>query len=202
MAELYDWAKDEKSKSPFEVTSTSESVEYTFKVKRVEVPDNPDKLIVTGVISPSDRYRDLKSQSPKKHKLMGSISTALNNALNRIAPNRIQKLGENTLLKPEHDGRLFFTVNGLKYYIDKSKTQALDEDGNLWMIDLANGKIYGGCETSIDFDYAFVSFELEKAFYDGLEKGTFNIYDSMFTRDKKFPDRGKVVDFESFKKGR
>lgn len=201
MAELYDWEKDEKPRSPFKVTTTSESVEYTFKARRVEMAGREDKLILKGVVSPSEKYKDLKA-TPKKHKLVGSISVAINKALNVVAPNRTQKLGEHILLKPESDGRLYFTFNGLKFYIDKTKTRCIDEGGNLWMLDLAANTMYGGCEATPDFDYAFVSYELERAYYNGLEDSeSWNVFDSLFTRNSKPTSISKVVDFEAYKNG-
>lgn len=201
MAELYDWEKENRAKQLFNATSSISSAEYTFNVKIIERPGkNKDKLIVKGVILPSDKYKKLKTASPRKHKLAGSISTAINNALNVIAPKRTQRLGEHILLKPESDGRLYFTFNGLKYYIDKTKTRCIDEGGNLWMLDLAANTMYGGCEATPDFDYAFVSYELERAYYNGLEDSeSWNVFDSLFTQPSKPASTSKVVDFEAYK---
>jgi len=201
MAELYDWEKDEKPKMPFTEISRLASSERILNVKPAECQGH-EKLIIKGVISTEDRYKELKAMPPKrKYNLVGSISTAINRALNTIAPNRTQKLGKNILLKPDSDGRLYFTINDLRYYIDKSRTKCVDEEGYLWLLDLANSDIYEEREFAYDFDYEFVSPELERAYYDSLEnKKSWNPYDHLFKRTSQPTDfSGKVVDFAAYR---
>lgn len=210
MAELYDWSKEGKKRPPFKVTSTIIKGEHTLNVKRIEIPGREDKLIVKGLHS-AEEYKKLKASSEnnskRSHSLVGGISQAINNALNRISLSGTNKLISNILLKPDSDGRLFFTLEGLKYYISDDKKKCIDEEGFLWMIDLKTGRIYGGCEEAFDFNYAFVSPELEKEYYDRLEElekqkfGSYNPYDYLFTRDgmPSF-ESSKVVDLAAYRK--
>lgn len=203
MAELYDWSKE--SKGPV-LTVTKKSIivgEEDLDVKRVEIPGRKNDVLIVKGFTNDRKFKQLKNKttSPsKKFNLVGSITDALNRALNRLNPNRTILINGSIMVSPDSDGRLYFEINGLKFFLGKDKISCMDELGFLWMLEAETSRLYGGTEEAIDFDFTFVTPELEDEYYNKLEDKEFGCDPFIELFKSKSPTTsGKVVDFAAYK---
>ncbi len=208
MAELYDWSKEGLTVTTKHLPSKT----FELDVKKVVTPQG-EVYHVKGLHSVL-KYQSVlganaSSSGKSKFKLVGGIKEAINRAFNNILPPKSIPLSKNTSLIPDEDGRLFFTLDRKKYYINKDKSLCIDELGMIWVIDINKGylDIYGGIEnaSNFEFDFMFVNQKAEDNYYNKLEGevlGDDNPFSYLFTRDEAPTPTtsSKVVDFAAYKK--
>ncbi len=195
MAELYDWSKENGSHQTFQVTGKGSFEECTYDVKRVEIPGRDDILLIKESATLRKYNELLKGKTPRNFNLVGGITTAINRAFKKINALRTGTPNISIPVMPYIDGRLYFTIDGYKYYLGKDQTSCVDEDGKLWLLDMETGKMYGGKESSLGFDFAFVSEEAAEAYENSQRAAELA---ELFSRTRS--QYGKIVDFESARK--